>query len=81
MSIISAKSKGLYEKWFCRVSSKNQLDGNSLEAQKRTILKEYPDSIIFSEQYNSKTTDRPIFMQTINKLCSGDLFIVSKLDR
>ncbi|MDB8545797.1 recombinase family protein [Turicibacter sanguinis] len=66
---------------YCRVSSKGQLDGNSLEGQKEEILNKYSNAIIYQEQFTGKTTDRPIFNDLIQKLQKGDTLVVTKLDR
>lgn len=66
---------------YCRVSSKCQLENNSLEEQKEKILGEYKDSIIYKEQYTGKTKDRPIFNELLQNLKEGDKIVVTKLDR
>lgn len=66
---------------YCRVSSKGQLDNNSLEEQEQQILKEYADAQIYKEQYTGKTTDRPIFNQLLDELKQDDKLIITKLDR
>ena len=67
---------------YCRVSSKTQeINGNGLEVQKTEILNKYENAEIKQEQYSGKTKDRPIFQEVINKLQSGDMLVVSKLDR
>ncbi len=66
---------------YARVSSKGQLDNNSMEQQKCEILKRYSNAIIYSEQYTGTTTDRPIFNTIVNDLNSGDTLVVCKLDR
>ncbi len=66
---------------YCRVSSKGQLENNSLEEQKQQILNEYTESIIYKEKYTGKTTDRPIFNELIKDLKQGDKLVITKLDR
>lgn len=66
---------------YCRVSSKSQLDNNSLEDQEQQILKEYADAKIYKEQYTGKTTDRPIFNKLLEELKEDDKLIITKLDR
>ena len=66
---------------YCRVSSKGQLDGNSLEQQSKEILSKYPHAIIVQEQYTGAKVDRPCFKELLNKLESKDLLVVTKLDR
>ena len=66
---------------YCRVSTKGQLDGNSLEQQRVEILDKYSGAIIEEEQYSGKTNDRPIFNKVLEILGDGDLLVVTKLDR
>lgn len=66
---------------YCRVSSKNQLDGNGLNVQRKEILSRYSDAEIVSEQFTGKTVERPIFFSMIDSLEDGDTLVTSKLDR
>lgn len=66
---------------YCRVSSKGQLDNNSLEQQEEEILNKYSSAEIFKEQFTGTTTDRPIFNSLINSLKENDILVVTKLDR
>lgn len=66
---------------YCRVSTTGQVEGNSLEQQEQQILNDYPTAIIYKENYTGTKTDRPIFNELLNKLESGDMLIVTKLDR
>lgn len=66
---------------YCRISSKSQIDNNSLEIQKEAILNKYIDAEIIEEQYTGTTTDRPEFNKLIDRLVEGDILIVYKLDR
>lgn len=66
---------------YCRVSSKGQLDNNSLEQQKQEILSKYSNAIIYQEQYTGTKTDRPLFNELVEKLQDGDMLVVTKLDR
>lgn len=66
---------------YCRVSSKSQLDNNSLEQQENIILDKYSNSLIYKEQFSGTTTDRPIFNEVLKCLDCGDTLVVSKLDR
>lgn len=66
---------------YCRVSSKGQLDNNSLEQQETEILNKYSNAKIIDEQFTGKTTDRPKFNKLLEKLKDGDLLVVTKLDR
>lgn len=65
---------------YVRVSTKGQLDGNSIEEQTAAILKEYPDAEIISESC-SGAKERPLFTNLISKCSEGDKLIVTKLDR
>lgn len=66
---------------YCRVSTRSQLDGNSLEAQKEQILKDYPTAIIVEEQISGAKAVRPKFDELLQRLESGDMLVVTKLDR
>ncbi|WP_291571429.1 recombinase family protein [Clostridium sp. UBA4548] len=66
---------------YARVSSKGQLDNNSLEQQQQEILNRYDNAIIYKEQYTGTTTNRPIFDKIIKELEAGDTLVVCKLDR
>lgn len=66
---------------YCRVSSKGQMDNNSLEQQEIEILNKYDNAKIFREQYTGTTTHRPIFDDVINQLKENDTLVVCKLDR
>lgn len=65
---------------YCRVSTKGQLDGNSLEQQIGEISSAYPEAIIYEESF-SGAKERPIFNKIINFLVKDDILIVTKLDR
>ncbi|WP_288476846.1 recombinase family protein [uncultured Clostridium sp.] len=76
--------KGLIENkiyGYCRVSTKGQIENNSLDQQKEEIKSRYSNAICYEEGYTGKTTDRPVFNQIINKLNIGDTLVVTKLDR
>lgn len=66
---------------YARVSTKGQLDGNSLEQQLCEIMDRYANSKVYEEQYSGKTTERPIFTKLLNLLVKGDTLVVTKLDR
>ena len=65
---------------YARVSSKSQLNGNSLEDQENKLIAENCE-LIFKEQYTGTKMDRPEFNKVIEKLNSGDTLVVTKLDR
>jgi len=66
---------------YSRVSSKGQLDNNSMEQQEQEILNRYSSAIIYSEQFTGTTIQRPIFNKAIEELNPGDTLVVCKLDR
>lgn len=66
---------------YTRVSTKGQLDNNSLEQQENEILNKYNNADIIKESYTGTTTDRPELNKLIIKLTRGDLLVVTKLDR
>ena len=67
---------------YARVSTKKQQrDGNSLEAQEHAIHERYPGIKIFSEAYTGSKTDRVEFNKLVENLKSGDVLVVTKLDR
>lgn len=65
---------------YCRVSTKGQLDGNSIEDQTNSILLRYPDANIIIES-SSGAKERPVFINLLSKLSSDDTVVVTKLDR
>lgn len=65
---------------YCRVSTKGQLDGNSLEEQSTKILERYSNAKIVEESY-SGAKERPIFNKVLESLKSGDTLVITKLDR
>lgn len=66
---------------YCRVSTRGQVDGNSLESQRKQILKDYPTATIVEEQVSGAKKNRPKFDELISKLEKGDMLVVTKLDR
>lgn len=65
---------------YIRVSTKGQLDGNSVEEQIGKIKERYKEAEIIEESY-SAAKDREIFNKVVNELESGDILVISKLDR
>lgn len=65
---------------YARVSTKGQLDGNSIEEQTNAIRSRYNDAEIIVESY-SGAKERPIFNELLDKLTNGDVLVVTKLDR
>lgn len=66
---------------YARVSTKGQLDGNSIEEQSTKIIEKYGDIKIYEESYSAKSTDRPIFNKVLEEVQQGDTLVVTKLDR
>lgn len=65
---------------YCRVSTRGQLDGNSIEEQTEKIKKVYPDAEIIVESY-SGAKERSVFNSLLDKAAGDDYIIVTKLDR
>ena len=66
---------------YARVSTRGQQkNGNSLEDQRKQ-LQNNGCQIIVEEQYTGSTVDRPKFDELISNLKSGDVLVVTKLDR
>lgn len=66
---------------YCRVSTRGQLENNSLEVQEHDILERYDTAKLYREAYTGTSTDRPVFNKVISKLAKGDTLVVTKLDR
>ncbi|WP_039242734.1 recombinase family protein [Clostridium botulinum] len=66
---------------YARVSTKGQLENNSLQQQEEEIKSRYEECTIFREAYTGTKTDRPIFNKMLLKLEKGDTLVVTKLDR
>ena len=56
---------------YCRVSTKGQLEGNSIEEQRRSIIERYSNAEIVEESY-SGAKERKIFNDVISSLQEGD---------
>lgn len=65
---------------YVRVSTRGQLEGNSIEEQIELIKNRYKDVNIIIES-KSGAKERSLFNGLINKLQKGDLLVVTKLDR
>lgn len=65
---------------YCRVSTKGQLEGNSIEEQINKIKERYLDVEIIVESY-SAAKERPKFNALLKCLREDDVLIVTKLDR
>lgn len=65
---------------YARVSSRVQVEGNSLEAQEK-LLRENGATEIYLEQYTGKDIKRPVFDKLIRLLEKGDTLMVTKIDR
>ena len=66
---------------YTRVSSRGQLDNNSLEQQSQEILAKCEGAIIMKEQFTGTTTHRPVLEALISSVTAGDTIVVTKLDR
>lgn len=66
---------------YARVSTKSQLDNNSLEQQEQEIKSKYIGATVVKEQYTGSTTNRPKFKWLLGKLKKDDVLVVCKLDR
>ena len=66
---------------YARVSTKGQLENNSIEQQKMEILERYDQAEIYQEAYTGTSSDRPVFSTLIEKLEANDTLVVTKLDR
>lgn len=66
---------------YARVSTRKQVEGFGLDAQKGEILSRYENIEIVEEQYSGTTTDRPKLQKLLENLKEGDTLVVSKLDR
>ena len=65
---------------YCRVSTKGQLEGNSIEEQTNKIKECYSDAEIITESL-SGAKDRPVFNDLLDRLQPNDIMVVTKLDR
>lgn len=65
---------------YCRVSTKSQLDGNSIEEQTQKIKERYPTALIYEESY-SGAKEREVFNKIMEELNYSDTLVVTKLDR
>lgn len=66
---------------YTRVSTRAQLDGHGLQAQKQEILSKYENSQILEEQFTGVRLDRPILNNLLENIKEGDTLVVTKLDR
>lgn len=65
---------------YARVSTRKQVEGNSLEEQVNRLRQEGCAQIV-TEQFTGSSCDRPEFQQLLNRLQIGDKLIITKLDR
>ena len=72
--------KGVRVIGYCRVSTKGQLDGNSIQEQSEKIRSKYPGALIVEESY-SGAKERPIFSKIVEDIEEGATLVVTKLDR
>ena len=65
---------------YARVSTKKQIDGNSLESQ-RNLLKNFGAEQIFEDTFTGFSKSRPELDKLMGMLKNGDTIIITKLDR
>lgn len=65
---------------YIRVSTRGQLEGNSIEEQTNKILERYPNAAIVEEGY-SAAKEREVFNNVMDQLEPGDTLVITKLDR
>lgn len=65
---------------YCRVSTRGQLDGNSIKEQQDAIISIYNNAKIIVES-RSGAKCRPVFNELIETLEDSDIIVVTKLDR
>ena len=65
---------------YARVSTLGQAKGNSLDEQER-VLKENGAEVIYIDSFTGTKADRPEFNKLLKILTTGDMLVVSKLDR
>lgn len=66
---------------YIRVSTKSQaVDGNSIEAQREALEAAGADEIVI-DTYTGSKMQRPAFCELLNKVTTGDMIIVTKIDR
>ncbi|KAI4451124.1 Serine recombinase PinR [Eubacterium plexicaudatum ASF492] len=65
---------------YARVSTRGQLEGNSIEEQINAIHSLYEDAEIIVESY-SGAKERPLFNRMLEQVQKDDYVIVTKLDR
>lgn len=65
---------------YARVSTKGQLDNNSLDEQLIKLLDNGCTEVV-QEQFTGSKMDRPMFNELLKKLKPGDTLMVTKLDR
>lgn len=68
---------------YTRVSTRGQIDNNSLEEQEKAIKSKYPDAEIVKEAYSAakQEDERKVFKSLIDSLVKDDTLVVTKLDR
>lgn len=62
---------------YARVSTPTQ----SLERQRVNILKQYPDAIVFEEEYTGTKIDRPVLNKLMKHLHKGDVLVFDEVSR
>lgn len=66
---------------YCRNGGLGYLEENLIEFQEKVILNEYKDAIIYRENFTGRVLDRPVINEVLKDLESGDILVITKLDR
>lgn len=66
---------------YIRVSTRAQLEGNSIEAQKISIDREAKIDRYFIDGYTGTKMVRPQWSEMLNEIKRGDTLVVDKMDR
>lgn len=66
---------------YARVSSRRQaVDGNSLEAQEKSIYEAYPEAEVYSEAVSGLSNNETL-LNIIDRMSRGDILVVTRVDR
>lgn len=66
---------------YARVSTKAQLENNSLEQQQKEIISRYSGAVMYKEAWTGMSAERPVFREVLDKLKRDDTLVVAKLVR
>lgn len=62
---------------YCRISTPKQVIGRQID----NIKSQYPDAIIFEEEYTGTKIDRPIFNKMLKGIKTGDTIVFDEVSR